>query len=351
MQSSADKGLRVGGERILCRRSNLSLHMGKGKSGGSVGWVMHEYTIAAPPCPSPVKICHITFTGHGRKRKRVPDGQEDCAGEHASRRARVEAAAAGGRSSGEMQMLGPDSGEVVHASADQERSQLVLTDDDMFPQSPLLGSSDFLDFPSAASANAEQYQELEQQVPSTEEEQVPNTAEEEQQQMPQLMVQQSGMVEQLSAGELEFWSSIGVDMFKALTVLSRSSGAPKGSPLWSRNVCSAVRVAEEHSSIESATKAPGPPPCKLQPRRRQLPCAPLVLLRARRATRAEQRHCWRERLKGKRRPESGGGPLRRAGELRKLHGRTSGRARGDHGGRRGWRAASARQTKRADGAE
>jgi len=142
-----------------------------------------------------------------------------------------------------------------------------------------------------------------------------------------------------------------VDMFKALIVLSRSSGAPKGSPLWSRNVCSAVRVAEEHSSIESATKAPGPPPCKLQPRRRQLPCAPLVLLRARRATRAEQRHCWRERLKGKRRPESGGGPLRRAGELRKLHGRTSGRARGDHGGRRGWRVASARQTKRVDGAE
>jgi len=214
MQSSADKGLRVGGERILCRRSNLSLHMGKGKSGGSVGWVMHEYTIAAPPCPSPVKICHIAFTGHGRKRKRVPDGQEDCPGEHASRRARVEAAAAGGRSSGEMQMLGPDSGEVVvvHASADQERSQLVLTDDDMFPQSPLIGSSDFLDFPSAASANAEQYQELEQQVPSTEEEQVPSTAEEEQQQMPHLMVQQSGMAEQLSAGEQEFWSSIGVDV-------------------------------------------------------------------------------------------------------------------------------------------
>ncbi|PUZ75152.1 hypothetical protein GQ55_1G127000 [Panicum hallii var. hallii] len=201
MQSSVDKGLRVGGERILCRRSNLSLHMGKGKSGGSVGWVMHEYTVAAPPCPSPVKICHIAFTGHGRKRKRVPDGQEDCLGEYTSRRARVDAAAAGGRSSGEM--LDPDSGAVVHASADEEHSQLVLTDDDIFPQSPLLGSSDFLGFPSAASTNAEQYQELEQQVPSTEEEQV---------MMPQLMVQQSGMAEQLSAGELEFWSSIGVDV-------------------------------------------------------------------------------------------------------------------------------------------
>jgi len=205
MQSSAEKGLRVGGERILCRRSNLSLHMGKGKSGGSVGWVMHEYTVAAPPCPSPVKICHIAFTGHGRKRKRVPDGQEDCAGEHASRRARVEAAAACGCSSGEVQMLGPDSVEVVPASADEERSQLVLTGGDIFPQSPLLGSSDFLGFPSTASANAEQYQELEQQVPSTQEE-------EEQVMMPQLMVQQSGMVEQLSAGELEFWSSIGVDV-------------------------------------------------------------------------------------------------------------------------------------------
>ena len=91
--------------------------------------------------------------------------------------------------------------------------------------------------PGPLSPCAEQYQELEQQVPSTEEEeQVPSTAEEEEQQMPQLMVQQSGMVEQLSAGELEFWSSIGVDMFKALTVLSRSSGAPTGSPLWSRNV-------------------------------------------------------------------------------------------------------------------
>ncbi|RLN08481.1 hypothetical protein C2845_PM11G17580 [Panicum miliaceum] len=203
MQSSVDKGLRVGGERILCRRSNLSLHMGKGKSGGSVGWVMHEYNIAAPPCPSPVKICHIAFTGHGRKRKRVPDGQEDCPGEHASRRARVDAAATGGRSS--EGMLDPDSGAVVHASADEERSQLVLTDDDIFPRSPLLGSSDFLGFPSAASANAEQYQELEQQVPSTQEEEV-------QVMMPQLIVQQSGMAEQLSAGELEFWSSRGVDV-------------------------------------------------------------------------------------------------------------------------------------------
>jgi hypothetical protein len=24
--------------------------MGKGKDSGSVGWVMHEYTIVAPPC-------------------------------------------------------------------------------------------------------------------------------------------------------------------------------------------------------------------------------------------------------------------------------------------------------------
>ncbi|XP_066344224.1 NAC domain-containing protein 2-like [Miscanthus floridulus] len=75
MQSSLEKCLRVRGKRIKIHVSNLNLHMGKGKNSGSVGWVMHEYTIAAPPCPSPVKICHIAFSGHGRKRMRVPDGQ------------------------------------------------------------------------------------------------------------------------------------------------------------------------------------------------------------------------------------------------------------------------------------
>jgi len=147
MQSSLEKCLRVRGKRIKIHVSNLNLHMGKGKNSGSVGWVMHEYTIAAPPCPSPVKICHIAFSGHGRKRMRVPDGQQ-------------------------------------------------------VQQSPLLGNSDFQGFPSAAS---EQYPGLEAQVPTTEQQ---DTV------APQLMVQQSTMpvAQQLSAGELEFWSSIGVDV-------------------------------------------------------------------------------------------------------------------------------------------
>nr|CAB3446415.1 unnamed protein product [Digitaria exilis]CAB3503327.1 unnamed protein product [Digitaria exilis] len=165
MQNSRVKGLRVGGEKISCRKSNLNLHMGKGKNGGSVGWVMHEYTIAAPPCPSPVKICHIAFTGHGRKRERVPGAQEDCQTGQAL--PQVDAAAAGGGCSGGMPD-DRDSGALVHASADEEGSQPVLTKDNIFSQNPVLGGSEFLGFPSTASANAEQYhyQELEQEVPS-----------------------------------------------------------------------------------------------------------------------------------------------------------------------------------------
>ncbi|CAN6237865.1 unnamed protein product [Urochloa humidicola] len=66
--------------------------------------------------------------------------------------------------------------------------------------------SDFLGFQSTSSTNAEHCQELEQQVLGTEEEQ--------QVLMSQLMGQQSTMAEteQLSAGELESWSSIGVDV-------------------------------------------------------------------------------------------------------------------------------------------
>ncbi|CAO2045490.1 unnamed protein product [Urochloa humidicola] len=213
IQSSAEKDLCIGGEEVLCRRSNLNLHMGKGKDGGSVGWVMHEYTIVSPPCLSQVKICHIAFSGHGRKRKRETDEQEEeCQSEHApqSQRARVDAMAAGGCSSSG-RMFNHDSGAVEYVSADdEERSQLILAQD-IFPRSPLLGSSDSLAFPSAASANAEQYQELEQQVPSTElEQQVPST--EEEQQVPSTEEEQVAESEQVSAEELEFWSSIGVDV-------------------------------------------------------------------------------------------------------------------------------------------
>ncbi|KAL6640132.1 hypothetical protein ACP70R_021981 [Stipagrostis hirtigluma subsp. patula] len=84
--------LRVDGEMIEWSKNNLSLQLGQGKKSGSSGWVMHEYTITSPPCPS-LKICHIAFTGHGQKRKRVPeDDHDDCQGEPTGRRKRVAAA-------------------------------------------------------------------------------------------------------------------------------------------------------------------------------------------------------------------------------------------------------------------
>lgn len=82
------------GETIKWRRTNLNLQMGRGKK-GSMGWVMHEYTLTEPPCPF-LKICHVTFTGHGKWRKRVPDDESDCqaTGEPASKRPRVAVTAA-----------------------------------------------------------------------------------------------------------------------------------------------------------------------------------------------------------------------------------------------------------------
>jgi hypothetical protein len=65
-----------------------------------------------------------------------------------------------------------------------------------------LAAATFSGFPSAAS---EQYPGLEAQVPTTEQQDMLAQ---------QLMVQQSAMlmVQQLSGGELEFWSSIGDDV-------------------------------------------------------------------------------------------------------------------------------------------
>ncbi|KAL6640329.1 hypothetical protein ACP70R_022178 [Stipagrostis hirtigluma subsp. patula] len=84
--------LLVDGEKIEWSKNNLSLQLGQGKKSGSSGWVMHEYTITSPPCPS-LKICHVAFTGHGQKRKRVPeDDHGDCQGEPTGRRKRVAAA-------------------------------------------------------------------------------------------------------------------------------------------------------------------------------------------------------------------------------------------------------------------
>ncbi|TVT97885.1 hypothetical protein EJB05_56811, partial [Eragrostis curvula] len=81
--------LEVGGEKIKWTKHILSLQHGDG-DGGSLGWVMHEYTITEPHSAS-VKICHISFTGHGHKRKRIPDGYDDLESEPESQRARVDA--------------------------------------------------------------------------------------------------------------------------------------------------------------------------------------------------------------------------------------------------------------------
>ncbi|GJN19665.1 hypothetical protein PR202_gb06965 [Eleusine coracana subsp. coracana] len=60
-------------KRVTWNKRDLNLHLGKGRS-GSTGWVMHEYKIISPSSTFlPVKICHVAFTGHGQKRKRVPD--------------------------------------------------------------------------------------------------------------------------------------------------------------------------------------------------------------------------------------------------------------------------------------
>ncbi|OEL23906.1 hypothetical protein BAE44_0015076 [Dichanthelium oligosanthes] len=63
-----------GGKQVSWRKCALNLQEGSGKS-GSTGWVMNEYTVGSTQCPFPVKLCHVSFTGHGQKRQRVPDGE------------------------------------------------------------------------------------------------------------------------------------------------------------------------------------------------------------------------------------------------------------------------------------
>ncbi|CAL5047108.1 unnamed protein product [Urochloa decumbens] len=94
-QRPVPNGACIGGQKVQWRRVNLNLQPSRGKSGGgSNGWVMHEYSLTEPPCPF-LKICHVTFSGHGRDAKRVPDGE---AGEPAPKRARVNAATAAAHS-------------------------------------------------------------------------------------------------------------------------------------------------------------------------------------------------------------------------------------------------------------
>ncbi|CAL5058695.1 unnamed protein product [Urochloa decumbens] len=68
-------------------KHNLNLHTGRGESGGSVGWVMHEYALTDPSFP-PIKLCHVSFSGHGRNSKRVPGQISDPA---PTKRARLDA--------------------------------------------------------------------------------------------------------------------------------------------------------------------------------------------------------------------------------------------------------------------
>jgi hypothetical protein len=76
-QRAEKTGKKLIGETIFkWQKYRLNFHCGSGKS-GSIGWVMMEYSVVAPDadvdCTS-FKICHISFTGHGQRRKRVPDG-------------------------------------------------------------------------------------------------------------------------------------------------------------------------------------------------------------------------------------------------------------------------------------
>ncbi|CAN6231306.1 unnamed protein product [Urochloa humidicola] len=110
----------IGGQEITWRRANLNLQMNRGKSGGgSNGWVMHEYILIEPPCPS-LKICHVTLSGHGKDSiiKRVPDGEAGCqTDEPAPKRARVAAAAANNSGSSKTKMI-----------SDQEQPSVVAHD-------------------------------------------------------------------------------------------------------------------------------------------------------------------------------------------------------------------------------
>ncbi|CAL5037858.1 unnamed protein product [Urochloa decumbens] len=91
-QRPVPNGACIGSQKVQWRRVNLNLQPSRGKSGGgSSGWVMHEYSLMEPPCPF-LKICHVTFSGHGKDAKRVPAGCH--AGEPAPKRARVDVTAA-----------------------------------------------------------------------------------------------------------------------------------------------------------------------------------------------------------------------------------------------------------------
>ncbi|TVU00694.1 hypothetical protein EJB05_53876, partial [Eragrostis curvula] len=111
----------VHGEAVNWSRHNLNFHMDM--ESGSKGWVMHEYTVAG----SSLKLCSISFSGYGHKRKRVPD---QGFGEPSTRRPRVGADESGSDTSGSGTKTAFDQGfstahasehgELPHDSSDEE---------------------------------------------------------------------------------------------------------------------------------------------------------------------------------------------------------------------------------------
>ncbi|PVH66147.1 hypothetical protein PAHAL_1G160600 [Panicum hallii] len=115
-----------GGEQVSWRKCALNLQEGRRKS-GSTGWVLHEYTVASPQCPFPVKLCHVAFTGYGYKRQRVPDGGEGEAQElepQAAPPPHKRAAATASSVITTATLDQEDLGEVRHRAQDQEQQFL-----------------------------------------------------------------------------------------------------------------------------------------------------------------------------------------------------------------------------------
>ncbi|RLN21831.1 NAC domain-containing protein 67-like [Panicum miliaceum] len=69
--------VRVGGEEIEWRKYALNFHEEGVK--GSTGWVMHEYSITAPPslAASPQRVYRIRLSGHGRNAQKRKRGELD----------------------------------------------------------------------------------------------------------------------------------------------------------------------------------------------------------------------------------------------------------------------------------
>lgn len=69
-----------GGEQVLWGKYALNLQECRTRR-GSTGWVLHEYTVALPKGPSPVKVCHVAFTGRRWKRQLVPEDDDEGEGQ------------------------------------------------------------------------------------------------------------------------------------------------------------------------------------------------------------------------------------------------------------------------------